>query len=90
MAYDHLLAASTAFDPRSIRDAPERFGLSVKDLEALPRANQPSQVKTRMLPYQLQGLHWLMKMEHPKLPQENNVVQFWKRIGTNWLNVATH
>ena len=88
-AYNHLLQTSVAFDPRSIRDAPEKFGLSIKDLEALPQAKQPTQVKTKMLPYQLQGLAWLLKMEHPRLPTGNDVVQFWTRRGTNWFNMAT-
>lgn len=88
--YEALLRSSTAFDPRSLRDAPEKFGLSIKDLEDLPMAKQPYPVKTKMLPYQLQGLAWLLKMEHPKLPDGKEVRQFWTRRGTNWLNVATN
>ena len=89
-SYNELLERSVAFDPRQLRDAPEKFGLSIKDLENLPLAKQPAQVKTGMLLYQLQGLAWLMKMEHPKLPAGNEVAEFWTSRGGNWYNVATH
>ena len=89
-SYDTLLQSSIAFDPRAIRDAPEKFGLSMKDLERLPLAKQPRQVTTKMLSYQLQGLGWLLKMEHPKLPGDNDVCQFWTRSGKNWLNIASN
>jgi SWI/SNF-related matrix-associated actin-dependent regulator of chromatin subfamily A3 len=88
--YDALLQTSIAFNPRSLRDAPEKFGLSMKDLEALPLAKQPPQVKTKMLPYQLQGLAWLMNMEHPKLPTGDEVRQFWTKKGPTYFNIATH
>src|SRR5437762_1628662 len=42
-SYDSLLQSSIAFNPRAIREAPEKFGLSIKDLENLPVAKQPSQ-----------------------------------------------
>lgn len=42
-------------------------------------AEQPSHLCTSLLPYQLQGLHWLIDKENPKLPTSNNdVIQFWK------------
>lgn len=89
--YNTLLQNSVAFDPRSLRDASEKFGLSILDLEKLPLAKQPSQVKTKMLHYQLQGLQWMMEMEHPRLPEsEGEVKQFWTRSGGNWLNVASN
>jgi len=89
-SYDSLLQSSIAFDPRAIRDAPEKFGLSMKDLENLPLAKQPRQVTTKMLSYQLQGLAWMLKMEHPKLPGDNEVCQFWTKSGNNWLNIASN
>jgi SWI/SNF-related matrix-associated actin-dependent regulator of chromatin subfamily A3 len=89
--FDVLLQNSVSFDPRSLRDAPEKFGLSVLDLEKLPLATQPPQVKTKMLQYQLQGLRWMMEMEHPRLPEsEGQVKQFWTRSGGNWLNIASN
>ena len=88
--YNDLIQRSEAFDPRTLRDAPEKFGLSIKDLEKLPSAKQPAQVKTPMLSYQLQGLAWLMMMEHPKLPSGNEVREFWTKRGGNWYNVTTH
>jgi len=88
--YDALLLKSISFDPRSLRETPAKFGLSIKDLENLPSAAQPTQVKTKMLSYQLQGLAWLLNMEHPKLPQGDEVRQFWKQKSGNWFNIATN
>jgi hypothetical protein len=87
--YDALLKQSIAFDPRSVRESSDKFGMSIKDLENLPLAKQPKQVTTKMLPYQLQGLAWMLQMEHPLLPHEGQVRQFWTRKGMNWFNVAT-
>lgn len=88
--YDTLVQRSITIDSRTLRDAPEKFGLSIQDLEALPLAKQPTQVKTEMLSYQLQGLAWLLKMEHPQLPGGDEVKQFWTKRGGNWFNIATH
>ena len=88
--YDALLQQSMAFDPRSVRASPEKFGMSIKDLESLPMAKQPELVKTKMLPYQLQGLAWMLNMEHPQLPREGQIRQFWTRKGLNWFNMATN
>jgi SWI/SNF-related matrix-associated actin-dependent regulator of chromatin subfamily A3 len=89
--YNSLLQNSVVFDSRSLRDATEKFGLSLRDLEGLERALQPKEVETRMLGYQLQGLLWMMRMEHPSLPRgEDEVKQFWTRRGNNWLNVASN
>ena len=91
--YKALLQNFVAFDPRRVRDATEKFGMSLRDLEGLPLATQPKMVKTKMLRYQLQGLRWMLGMENPRLPQmgeEGEIVQFWTRRGGNWLNVASN
>jgi len=88
--YDLLVQRSIALDTRSIRDTPEKFGMTIKDLETLPLARQPEKVRTRMLDFQLQGLGWLLSMEHPKLPSGEEVRQFWTRRGPNWFNVASN
>ena len=88
--YDAIVQKSIAFDARAIKDSPEQYGLSIQDLEALPMAIQPEQVKTKMLSYQLQGLAWLLQMEHPQLPQGNQVKQFWTKKNGNWFNTATN
>jgi SWI/SNF-related matrix-associated actin-dependent regulator of chromatin subfamily A3 len=88
--YDNLVRNSIQIDPRTIREAPEKFGMSVQDLEKLPVAKQPKQIRTPMLNYQLQGLQWLLEMEHPKLPQGEEVKQFWTNKGGNWFNIATY
>jgi hypothetical protein len=88
--YGQLIQDSIAFDSRALKETTERYGLSLQDLENLPMAVQPTAVKTKLLPYQLQGLKWLLNMEHPKLPDNHEVRQFWKRHGSNWLNIATN
>jgi hypothetical protein len=42
------------------------------------------------LPYQLQGLAWLVGMEHPKLPEGDEVRQFWTKKAGIYLNTATN
>lgn len=88
--YAHLLQNSIAFDAKKARETSEKFGKSMQDLENLPMATQPDKVMTKMLPYQLQGLAWLVGMEHPKLPGDKEVCQFWTKTASIYLNVATH
>jgi SWI/SNF-related matrix-associated actin-dependent regulator of chromatin subfamily A3 len=90
LAYNNLVRKSVAFDPRAIRDVSEKFGMSIDDLQSLPMAKQPEQVSTKMLDYQLQGLKWMLNMEHPRLPDKDTVKQFWTKDGNAWINVATH
>ena len=34
-----------------------------------------------LLPYQRQGLQWMLDHESPKMPQADDVVQLWKKVG---------
>jgi hypothetical protein len=88
--YQDLLQTAVAFDAAKARETSEKFGKSMQDLENLPMAIQPEKVKTKMLPYQLQGLAWLVGMEHPKLPEGDEVCQFWTRKAGIYLNIATN
>jgi SWI/SNF-related matrix-associated actin-dependent regulator of chromatin subfamily A3 len=90
LAYNNLVKNSITFDPRAIRDVSEKFGMSIDDLQSLPMAKQPEQVTTKMLDYQLQGLKWMLNMEHPCLPDKDTVKQFWTKDGKTWINIATH
>jgi SWI/SNF-related matrix-associated actin-dependent regulator of chromatin subfamily A3 len=87
--YNTLVRSSIAFDPRSIRSVQEKFGMSIDDLQNLPTAKQPAKVSTKMIGYQLQGLAWMLDKEHPKLPEADQVRQFWTKQGQHWVNVAT-
>ena len=61
----------------------------------MPSADSPGQLATKMLPYQLQGLAWLLDHESPKLPPvgSQDSVQLWKRSPQNprlFTNIATN
>jgi SWI/SNF-related matrix-associated actin-dependent regulator of chromatin subfamily A3 len=46
-------------------------------LENLPEAPQPEALITNLLPYQKQGLGWMISNENPEMPTTNKAVQFW-------------
>ncbi|CAG8521499.1 4910_t:CDS:10 [Dentiscutata erythropus] len=77
------------------QEAFEKIGISIEDLEKLPEAPQPEALLTRLLPYQKQGLGWMLSHEHPAEPTLENTTQFWTlRRGpgdgsTIYYNVAT-
>lgn len=87
--YEAFTQTSIAINTNLLRTAPEKFGMTIHDLERLPVAKQPKEIKTKMLKYQLQGLAWLLQMEHPMLPQGCEIKQFWTKKDGNWFNVAT-
>ncbi|KAJ3200332.1 hypothetical protein HDU67_002141, partial [Dinochytrium kinnereticum] len=76
----------------------ERLSTSQLDLSKMPTAPQPRKLVTKLLPYQLQGLHWLISKEHPCLPTvEGPSTQFWiyrEKTPTlnqkHYFNVATN
>ena len=59
----------------------------------MPKGVQPQGLSIELLPYQLQGLHWLLQHENPILPANaDETVQFWMRsaVHAGWyLNTAT-
>ncbi|CCX16895.1 Similar to Helicase-like transcription factor; acc. no. Q14527 [Pyronema omphalodes CBS 100304] len=91
-SYNALLKSGTeVINPREVTQMVQKFGTSEEDLEKLPSAVQPTKLKTQLLPYQLQGLAWLLKREHPQLPLGDDVVQMWKASGNQqYTNVATN
>lgn len=73
----------------------EKFGLDEEALANLPMADPPKKLATKLLPYQRQGLHWLLEKEDPQLPLADltDTVQLWKRSKHNediYTNIATH
>ncbi|KAH8153049.1 uncharacterized protein LAJ45_02636 [Morchella importuna] len=67
--------------------------MSEQTLSELPSASQPRRLETFLLPYQRQGLAWLLKKEHPVLPTSpEEVVQMWSVLDQSkklYQNVAT-
>ncbi|WEW56604.1 DEAD-like helicase [Emydomyces testavorans] len=88
---DDIISQSVVFNPREMGQVVEKFGTDEKDLATMPMAECPAALLTELLPYQRQGLAWMLDRESPKLPEvgSNSVVQLWKRQGTAYKNIAT-
>ncbi|KAL2825635.1 SNF2 family N-terminal domain-containing protein [Aspergillus cavernicola] len=89
---EELISQSSTFNPREIGQVAESFGLKESDLENMPMADSPPSLSTTLLPYQRQGLAWMISNENPQLPGSgaNDVVQLWKRQGNKFINIATN
>ena len=92
---DELIAGSEYFNPREVADSVEKLGTGEEALASMPMADQPARVSAQLLPYQRQGLAWLLEKENPVLPPENSdeVVQLWKRAPNKprvFTNIATN
>ncbi|KAI1327116.1 hypothetical protein F5Y16DRAFT_421124 [Xylariaceae sp. FL0255] len=88
-----LLEGSEANDLRADLSALDVLNMDEEALAALPKASQPSAVKTQLLPHQLQGLAWMEAKEQPQLPApgSDDVVQLWKRKDANhFQNLASN
>jgi SWI/SNF-related matrix-associated actin-dependent regulator of chromatin subfamily A3 len=91
---EDILEASQRFNPREIGDTADKAGLQEAALQDMPMAPQPAAIKTKMLPYQLQGLQWLLDHENPPLPgaKDSDAVQLWKKHPKTpgaYMNLAT-
>ncbi|KAK1145795.1 hypothetical protein N8T08_004036 [Aspergillus melleus] len=89
---EDLIGKSSTFNPREIGKVTESFGMNESDLANMPMADTPAAVSTELLPYQRQGLAWMISKENPSLPGpgSEDVVQLWKRKGSNYTNLATN
>jgi SWI/SNF-related matrix-associated actin-dependent regulator of chromatin subfamily A3 len=88
-----LMHNSERFNPREVGEVVEKYGVNEEALQNLPFATPPRRLTTDLLPYQKQGLAWLLDKENPKLPPpgSDEVVQLWKRSGSNkFTNIATN
>ncbi|TLD39477.1 putative snf2 family helicase protein [Venturia nashicola] len=76
-----IIKESVRFNPRNVDRMVEQFGMKDDDLANMDKADQPATVQTQLLPYQLQGLKWLLSKENPVIPafRSKNVVQLWQR-----------
>ncbi|KAJ9488085.1 hypothetical protein VN97_g5231 [Penicillium thymicola] len=89
---EELLNQSSTFNPRDIGQVVETFGQKESDLVNMPTVDTPPGLSTQLLPYQRQGLAWMIKQESPSLPAKgsDDIVQLWKRTNAEFLNVATN
>lgn len=89
---EDLLDQSSFFNPREIGQVVENFGQKEADLVKIPMVESPAALSTELLPYQKQGLAWMINQESPQLPAPGSdaVVQLWKRSGSVFTNVATN
>lgn len=91
-SFEELLNSSSFFNPREIGQVVESFGQKESELAKMPMADSPAGLSTELLPYQRQGLAWMISQESPVLPERgsNAVLQLWKREGTKFTNLATN
>ncbi|KAL7950075.1 SNF2 family N-terminal domain-containing protein [Trichoderma barbatum] len=92
LSMEEILRASDAVQFRKGGDAIKTLAMGEEELSKMPLAEQPSQLKSTLLPYQLQGLAWMQSKEDPQLPSvgSDTVTQLWRRDkkGRYW-NVAS-
>lgn len=91
-SFENLVGQSNTFNPRDAGQVAETFGVSEEDLANMPMADTPSNLVTELLPFQRQGLAWMMDKESPSLPApgSDDMVQLWKRKGSMFTNIATN
>ncbi|EXJ83871.1 hypothetical protein A1O1_07499 [Capronia coronata CBS 617.96] len=88
---DQLLDGTAMFNPRDVQDVVNRLGAGEDVLAKMPMAEQPNELATVLLPYQRQGLKWMLDHESPQLPKDrDDVVQMWKKAGNVYTNIATN
>ncbi|CAG8588404.1 11258_t:CDS:10, partial [Gigaspora rosea] len=88
-AWRDLVGRGQEVGVKKKQEAFEKIGISIADLEKLPEAPQPEALLTRLLPYQKQGLGWMLSHEHPADPTEEDATQFWVLRSKLYYNVAT-
>ena len=78
---DDILKGAERFNPREMAQVVEKYGASEDVLSQMPTVKTPDIISTTLLPYQSQGLAWLLSHENPQLPAVGEVgdVQLWKR-----------
>ncbi|KAI9183819.1 hypothetical protein H9P43_002871 [Blastocladiella emersonii ATCC 22665] len=72
-----LLQQGSDFDNKSSQAILDNVGMKEQELASLPQAPQPEGLLTDLLPYQKQGLGWMLNAEHPQTPREDLQSQFW-------------
>ena len=88
---EELLSNAQTFNPRDVQDVVNKFAAGEEVLAKMEMADQPRTMKTTLLPYQRQGLKWMLDHESPRLPTSGSAdpVQLWKNKDGVFLNIAT-
>lgn len=92
---EDIMNESQRFNSRQMGEMAEKFGAGEDVLASLPMADAPEGLTAQLLPFQRQGLAWMLDRESPKLPPEgsDDVVQLWKRSPGDpqlFTNIATN
>lgn len=93
VSLEQLAQTSQAVNFRTGGDIVQTLAIDEDQLSKMPEAKQPETVRAKLLPYQLQGLAWLMAKENPAFPEPGSPesVQLWKRDARGrYVNFATH
>ncbi|ROW14507.1 hypothetical protein VPNG_03176 [Cytospora leucostoma] len=92
VSLEQLAQTSQAVHFRDGDDNLKTLAMDEDSLSKLPLAPQPEAIKSKLLPYQLQGLAWLQSKENPKFPSpgSDDVAQLWKRDARGrYTNIAS-
>ncbi|KAH6672708.1 SNF2 family domain-containing protein [Plectosphaerella plurivora] len=93
MTMEELLKQSKSYEAHRDADAMKKLALDEEQLSKMPMAVQPAALRAQLLPYQLQGLAWMLSKEDPQLPKKGtkDTVQLWQwhSNGRDMVNVAT-
>ncbi|KAI9748484.1 MAG: hypothetical protein M1835_001781, partial [Candelina submexicana] len=92
---EDIIEESERFNPREMGEVAEKFGSGEEALSQLPMADTPPELVAQLLPFQRQGLAWMLERENPQVPPVGSTkdVQLWKRSPENarlFTNVATN
>ncbi|KAI3402201.1 hypothetical protein diail_130 [Diaporthe ilicicola] len=81
VSLEQLAQLSQAVQFRSGNDNLKALAMDEEALSKLPLATQPKELRSTLLPYQLQGLEWMRSKENPQFPTPGSahVTQLWKR-----------
>jgi len=86
---DQFLSGTATYNPRDVQDVVNKFATGEDVLSQMPETSQPKMLATMLLPYQRQGLRWMLDHESPQLPARGEVVQMWKNADGLYTNIAT-
>ncbi|KAK0621623.1 SNF2 family N-terminal domain-containing protein [Bombardia bombarda] len=92
MSLEQLTQLSQAVNLRASGDVANTIAMDEDQLALMPAAEQPEALRAKLLPYQLQGLAWLLAKENPKFPARGSAdsVQLWKHLANGqYNNIAT-
>lgn len=81
LSVQDFITNSERFRPRDVQEIVEAWGIGEDALAKIPKAKQPERLAATLLPYQLQGLAWMLDKESPTLPAKGSkdIAQLWRR-----------